>query len=70
MGHPPVKQCEYLEAFGIFILPLPMIRVLPKSLLPQGKASDAAFAALIGAADATTIEEDDEPISDDSDAEA
>ena len=32
---------------------------------------DAAFAALIGAADATAIEEDDEPISDsDSDAEA
>ena len=40
-------------------------------LLPQGKTSDAAFAALIGAADATAIEEDDEPISDsDSDAEA
>ena len=39
-------------------------------LLPQGKTSDAGFAALIGAADATAIEEDDEPISDDSDAEA
>jgi hypothetical protein len=39
-------------------------------LLPQGKTSEAGFAALIGAADATAIEEDDEPISDDSDAEA